>query len=123
MEKEKKTQKVKKTGNNANKKIPIFVIGICILVIAVIAIINIVLNNVEYKKYEKYEEKMNKYGFNKLYDNGSAKTSEKVTKSEALKVIIGTCLNTSSSLRTNHRRTGLQIFFVWEKHTAHSEEI
>lgn len=95
MEKEKKTQKVKKTGNNANKKIPIFVIGICILVIAVIAIINIVLNNVEYKKYEKYEEKMNKYGFNKLYDNGSAKTSEKVTKSEALKVIIGTCLNTS----------------------------
>lgn len=94
MEKEKKVQKKKKTSKDVNKKRIILIVGICVLIVAIFAIAQIILINIEYKKYEKYEDKMYKYGFNKLYDNSSAKTSEKVTKSEAIKMVIGTCLNT-----------------------------
>lgn len=75
-----------------NKKMALIIAAIVIVLIAIIAI-TLVMNSFKYKKYEHYEEKMNSYGFNTLYDNGSAKTSEKVTKSEAIKMVIGTCLN------------------------------
>ena len=75
-----------------NKKMALIIAAIVIVLIAIIAI-TLVINGLKYKKYEHYEEKMNSYGFNTLYDNGSAKTSEKVTKSEAVKMVIGTCLN------------------------------
>lgn len=43
--------------------------------------------------YEKFEEKMHIYGFNKIYDNGSTKINEKVTKLEALKMVISSIYN------------------------------
>ncbi len=43
--------------------------------------------------YVKYEEKMKTYGFDRLYDNKSAKTSEIVTKSEAIKLALAVIFN------------------------------
>jgi hypothetical protein len=45
--------------------------------------------------YAKYEEKMKVYGFSTLYNNKSAKTSETVTKAEALKMAIAIVFNTN----------------------------
>lgn len=84
--------KTKKTFK-MNKKIYIL-IGCIALIILIFVISYFIIKNAEYKKYKHYEEKMNSYGFNRLYDNESSKTSEKVTKSEAIKMVIGTCLNT-----------------------------
>lgn len=44
-------------------------------------------------KYGKYTAKMNEYGFNLLYDNGKSTSGQSVTKSELVKVIIGSILN------------------------------
>lgn len=46
--------------------------------------------------YVKYEEKMITYGFDQLYDNKSAKTTETVTISEAIKLALGVIYNTNS---------------------------
>jgi hypothetical protein len=43
--------------------------------------------------YVKYEEKMKTYGFDQLYDNKSSKTSESVTKSEAIKLALAVIFN------------------------------
>lgn len=76
-----------------NKKYLVLILTV-IAIIAVGLSIYFVMRNIEYKKYEHYEEKMNAYGFNRLYDNGLAKTNQKVTKAEAIKIVVGTCLNT-----------------------------
>lgn len=88
-----KSKKETKIKFNLNKKSFSIVVGIVSIILIAISIY-LIIKNLEYKKYEHYEQKMNSYGFNNLYDNGSAKTSEKVTKSEAMKMVIGTCLNT-----------------------------
>lgn len=54
---------------------------------------NIYLNN-KYKGYTSYENNMNNYGFNLMYDSKTANTTDKVTKSEMVKVIISSILNT-----------------------------
>jgi len=46
--------------------------------------------------YIKYEEKMKDYQFDKMYNNQSAKSSECVTKAEALKMAIAAVLNTNN---------------------------
>lgn len=89
------TQKEPKKKNNIkiNKRLIVIVV-VAILVVAFICFgVSLLLQNAEHKKYRKYEEKMDSYGFNKLYNNGSSKTSEKVTTSEAVKMAIGVCLN------------------------------
>ena len=64
----------------------IIIIGVTILVY------NIILTN-KYKSYVKYEEDMQKYGFNNMYDNKTASTYEKVTRSELVKIIVSSLLN------------------------------
>lgn len=128
MEKDKKTQEVKKPNKSINKKSIILIIGICIVVIAIVAIVNVILTNMEYKKYERYEDKMNRYGFNKLYDNESAKTSEKVTKSEAIKMIIGTCLNTFdisgiAKKPTDDYQNAIWVLYAQDASIANASEV
>lgn len=53
---------------------------------------NIYLNN-KYKDYTSYENNMNNYGFNLMYDSKTANTTDKVTKSEMVKVIVSSLLN------------------------------
>lgn len=74
------------------------------LIVTVISIISVVVTigiiylgytliNINYKKYEHFEEKMNIYGFSKVYENKEAKTKDKVTKSEAIKMILSCLYN------------------------------
>lgn len=69
--------------------IPIIVVSI-LVIIAIVSLIIFLLNKDNGKIYE---EKIKKYGIEKLYNNGTSNKSEYVTKSEALKLIIGTLLN------------------------------
>lgn len=75
----------------------IFTMSIILIVIVAIAVIFLgyTLININYSKYEKYEEKMDIYGFSQVYNNEKANTREKVTKSEAVKMIIACLYNVS----------------------------
>lgn len=75
----------------------IFTMSIILIVIVAIAVIFLgyTLININYSKYEKYEDKMDIYGFSQVYNNGKANTREKVTKSEAVKMIISCLYNVS----------------------------
>lgn len=78
-----------------NKKLYLFsAIGI-VLLVTIIMLLSNYLDNLKYKPYIQYEDKMKVYGFDKLYDNQSAKTNETVTKAEALKLAIASVFNTS----------------------------
>ncbi len=69
-----------------------------IVILSIIAII-IIYNLTVYiinQKYIKYEKQMNSYGLNELYNNKSAKTTEKVSKTEVLKLVLAVTLNTNS---------------------------
>ena len=81
-------QKERKIKNRKYKIKMIIIIIISILAILGIVYLSYTLISSKYSKYEHFEEKMDIYGFSQVYDNGSAKTSEKVTKSEAIKMIL-----------------------------------
>lgn len=65
---------------------------VAIIVVATLIIYNFIQTK-KYKKYENYESKMDIYGFSRMYNNTSSKSSDKVTKSEAIKMIISTVFN------------------------------
>ena len=67
---------------------------LAIFAIILLLIISIFIYNRYYeKKYGAYEVKMHTYGFDKMYDNKEALSYEKVTKSEAIKMIIASIYN------------------------------
>ena len=86
---------IRKKQDKKNKII--FTMSIILIVIVAIAVIFLgyTLININYSKYEKYEDKMDIYGFSQVYNNGKANTREKVTKSEAVKMIISCLYNVS----------------------------
>lgn len=94
--KETSSKKEKLTSNQKDKMRNIIIIAIAsiLVLVGVILGIRFLLLHNEQKAYVGYEAKMNQYGLNQLYNNKSSKTSEYVTRSEALKVIIGATLNT-----------------------------
>ena len=69
---------------------------VAVIVVATVIIVSYILANRNYSKYEKYEEKMDLYGFSQVYENGRCNTSDKVTKSEAVKMILACLYNVSS---------------------------
>ena len=75
----------------------IIILTISILIIIGLAVfgINLLINYNRFKPYTKYEETMKTYGFDKMYNNESAKTGESITKSEAIKMILACMFNTS----------------------------
>lgn len=75
-------------------RLHIFSIISVLLVLLLLFILAIFLNKLKYDPYVKYENKMRTYGFDTMYNNKSAKTSESVTKAEALKLAIGAVFNT-----------------------------
>ena len=124
-ENKKKSSKEKK--DNKTKNI-VIIVSICLAVIIVFFVINLITTNIEYSKYERYEEKMNSYGFNKLYDNSSAKTSEKVTKSEAVKMAIGVCLNTYdisgiAKMPTEEYQNAMWVLYAQDIGIANASEV
>lgn len=92
--KDKKTKTTNK--KNRRSKITIIFLILCLLIIGAIVfgVVSFVNYN-KYKPYRAYEEKMKTYGFDKAYNNESAKTGESITKSEAIKMILAACFNTN----------------------------
>lgn len=110
IEKVKESKKAEKIKNPKKEKRKIIlpkierkklnrIITISSIIIAAIVLISLVVvlyNSFKYDVYKKYEDKMNLYGFSQIYDNGSAKTNESITKIEAIKMVLSTIYNYSN---------------------------
>lgn len=93
-------------GIKRNKKLYMILGGVIIFVILVIFLV-ILLNRIYInKKYSEYTERMNVYGFDLLYNNECAKAYEKVTKLEAVKLVLGTIYNTYDISYVGYQPTG-----------------
>ncbi len=89
-------QEKKNIDTSIDKKRIKWIIFIVILAVILIAGIIVTIQIFNQRKYEDYialEESMKKYGFDRMYDNGTANTSDMVTKSEAIKLVIATVYN------------------------------
>lgn len=86
---------LKEKIKSKRRKLYIITIISVLVVLVIVTFLIIYLNNLKYKPYLKYEEKMKTYGFDLMYDNKSAKTSETVTKSEAIKLALSAVFNTN----------------------------
>lgn len=87
----------KKTDKRVVKSritIAIIIVSILLVGLAVYGIISLINYN-KYKPYIGFEETMKTYGFDRVYNNESAKTGESITKSEAIKMILACMFNTS----------------------------
>ncbi len=87
----------KKTDKRVVKSritITVIIVSILLVGLAVYGIISLINYN-KYKPYIGFEETMKTYGFDKVYNNESAKTGESITKSEAIKMILACIFNTS----------------------------
>lgn len=76
-----------------NKKIKLSIIVMSILV-AILGMI-FIMNYIKYKKYDEYGIKIKNYGLNVLYNNSSISSYQKVSKLEAVKLVIAATLNTT----------------------------
>lgn len=85
--------KIRKEKDRKDKIRNTIIAIIVIIAIVGVCVLSYILINLNYSKYEHYESKMKIYGFDKVYDNGSAKTKEKVTRSEAVKMILSCVYN------------------------------
>ena len=85
----------KKEVKKIDKKKIIIFISILFIVLIAVTILTLLIQNKKYEKYVAYEESMRRYGFDKVYDNLSSRTQDKVTKSEAVKMVISAVYNTS----------------------------
>lgn len=91
---EKNKQKITKGNKKIKKSIILLIICLVIIGIAIFGITYFV-NEKKYEPYKKYEEKVQTYGFDKSYNNGLAKTSDSITKSEAIKMVLAASFNTN----------------------------
>ena len=88
-------------GKIKNQKFFKSKISIIIIVLVILAIISLLVFlgfMIFGKKMPPSNESMDAYGFSKLYNNGTCTETENITKSEALKVIIGATLNRDNIL-------------------------
>jgi hypothetical protein len=117
-------EKLKFKFNFKFKKVYAFsAVGILVLIVLIMFLCNY-LDSLKYKPYLQYEEKMKVYGFDKLYNNQSAKTSEIVTKAEALKLAIAAVFNTSdiSGFAAEHNEYENAIWVEYAKDTKVTTE-
>lgn len=85
--------KTNKPHKKINKKLIITLVITVVLLVALSIFIYVIAQNKKYAKYLPYEETMHTYAFDIMYDNQTAATREKVTKSEAIKMAIAATLN------------------------------
>lgn len=86
-------QKKVKESNKKHRIVVTIISVILAMIIAVMIYLGYTLANINYNKYKKYEQKMDIYGFSQVYNDGDANTKEKVTKSEAIKMILSCLYN------------------------------
>ncbi|MDO4282019.1 MAG: hypothetical protein Q4D02_00095 [Clostridia bacterium] len=94
MKNDNQSKKSKKRNIKSKKNIVIIIVIAIILVVAITGLV-FLFNQNRYKGYYEFEAQMKNYGFDRVYDNGSANTKEKVTKSEAVKMVVSAVYNTS----------------------------
>ncbi len=87
--KDKNSKKVVKKKDNSKRikkiiKLAIILLAIILVIVGIVFLIRVI----KYSKYEEYTKQMDKFGLSFVYDNGKSTSFEKVTKSEAMKVII-----------------------------------
>lgn len=92
----KETKRINKSRKSSRKLKRPSIFSILFIVITILATI-LICFAIKYLwitiKYKDYKVKMDWYGLNELYDNGSARSTGKVTNSEMIKVIIGSIKN------------------------------
>lgn len=98
MKKENKGENLDKKQDKPKKKIKskitiLFIIVLLLILLLVGFGIFKLVEFFRFNSYSEYQTKMNNYAFSDLYNNSKATSSDYVTKSEALKVIIGAALN------------------------------
>lgn len=121
----KKNNADKKQKNNLKHKKLIIISAISVIIILIIVLFLIsYFDKMKYKPYVKYEEKMKTFGFDKLYNNQSAKTSDSVTKAEALKLAIAAVFNTNdiSGIATEHNEYENAIWVEYAKDSEITKE-
>lgn len=104
MAKKKVTKKKKTVVHKHTAKTKIFTAGILAAGIALlVGIVFLVRYIVITSKYSYYTNKMNWYGYNLLYDNESAKTTEKVKSEEIAKMVVGVLYNETDTEFANRK--------------------
>lgn len=84
--------KHKKKKLKLNKRFYILIASIIIGIALIFGIIFLV-RVIKYSKYDNYCKEMDNYGLSEFFNNGNSTSFEKVTKSEAIKIIITSILN------------------------------
>jgi len=94
-EKPKKVKKIEKIKKHISKYKRVYtLIGFGILAIILVFAIYIGIRSIVMsKKYGKYEKIMDNYGFSMLYENEKAKSYQKLTKIDMIKLVIGVTYN------------------------------
>lgn len=88
---------------------------VCILIFIIIA--SLIGYNYWYNEVNKeYVLKMQSYGFDKMYDNSKATPSDKVTKSEAIKLIIASIYNIYDISNMSYDTTETYPNALWVKY-------
>ena len=98
-----------------NKKKYITILGILLAVFAISFLVWYINRYFIDKKYAKYEEKMDIYGFDLLYNNQSPESYEKVTKFEAVKIVLGSIYNTNDATYIGYMPSGEYDGDEWVK--------
>ena len=92
---EERLEEIEKNKKSYRMRIIILSI-VAVIVVATVIVTSYILANRNYSKYEKYEDKMDLYGFSQVYENGRCNTRDKVTKSEAVKMLLACLYNVPS---------------------------
>lgn len=91
---EEERRKIREEKDREDRKRMIIIGIVVIIIIVMIIAISYILANRRYSLYYKYQDKMDIYGFSSVYDDGDSYTKDKVTKSEAVKMILSCVYNT-----------------------------
>ena len=96
IKKDKNTSEAKKEKDNKPKaiksKITVILIALVVVVVLAISLSLVYIFNNE--SIEDYNQLMDDYGLSLLYNNQTSNSSDKITKSEAIKLVIGATLKT-----------------------------
>lgn len=116
--------KIKNRIKLKSEKIYIISTIVIVIILVIASFLTTYLRSMKYKPYIKYEEKMKTYGFDKMYDNKTAKTDELVTKSEALKIALASVFNTYdiSGFAAEHNEYPNAIWVEYAKYTEITKE-
>ena len=104
-------KKVKEKGRikkHIKKYKKVYLLALMLIIVAAVVVLSYIgiRNLILSKKYGKYEIKMDNYGFSLMYTNQSAKSYQKVTRVEMVKIILASIYNTADITNLGFIPTG-----------------